>query len=64
MTLSISVENCTDFLPDIVKVESLSAKRTVFSELYGVYKVNMNLSAKQLSLAFEIRISFNIFISV
>jgi len=50
-----------------VKVESLSAKKTVLSELYEIYEVNRNLSAKQLSLAFEsikIRISFNIFILV
>ena len=67
LTLFTSIENCTDYLPDIVKVESLSAKKPIFGELYGVYEVNENLSTKQWSLApklIKIRASFNIFLLV
>ena len=67
LTLFISAGNYTIPLLDIVKVESLSVERSVFSELYKIYEVNRDLSTKQWSLAFEpikIRIFFNIFISV
>ena len=47
LTLFTSIENCTDYLADIVKVESLSAKKPIFGELYGIYEVNENLSTKQ-----------------
>jgi len=64
LTLFISAKNYTIPLLDIVKVESLSVKRSVFSKLY---EVNRDLFTKQWSLTFEpikIRTFFNIFISV
>jgi len=47
LTLFTFVENCTNFLLNIVKVESLLVKRPVFGKLYGAYEVNKNLSTKQ-----------------
>ena len=49
-----------------MKVKFLSAKRPIFSELYGVYDMNHNLSAKQWSLtpnSIKIRTSY-VYISV
>ena len=47
LTLFISAGNYTIPLLDIVKVESLSVERFVFSELYKIYEMNRDLSTKQ-----------------
>ena len=67
LTLIISIKNCIDSLSDIMKVKSLSAEKSVSSELYRVYEVNRDLSVKQWSLSpksIKVKTSFNIFILV